>query len=110
MVKLDLNWAKDNPYQKSLIEEVDEINALIKRYSGAFYEGAEIGLYLDNEHTDYSPERTDPCPDYYGSFQLRWNNGESICDKTFVLKDIDDYLYVINNLLIGFIPDESTLA
>ena len=29
-------------------------------------------LYIDyiTEHTEYSPERTDPCPDYYGMYRL----------------------------------------
>jgi len=33
-------------------------------------------LYIDYEdkHTEYSPERTDPCPDYYGTFTLRFEN------------------------------------
>ncbi len=33
-------------------------------------------LYIDyiNEHTEYSPERTDPCPDFYGMFRLIFEN------------------------------------
>jgi len=36
-------------------------------------------LYIDyiNEHTEYSPERTDPCPDFYGMFRLRFENDPS---------------------------------
>ena len=36
-------------------------------------------LYIDyiNEHTEYSPERTDPCPDFYGMFRLVFENDPS---------------------------------
>lgn len=33
-------------------------------------------LYIDyiNEHSEYSPERIDPCPDFYGMFKLKFEN------------------------------------
>lgn len=33
-------------------------------------------LYIDwqDYHDEYSPERTDPCPDYYGCYQLMTEN------------------------------------
>jgi hypothetical protein len=36
-------------------------------------------LYIDyiDTHTEYSPDRTDPCPDYYGYFRLPWENEPS---------------------------------
>lgn len=44
------------------------------------------GLYISYEdiHTEYSPERTEPCPDYYGYFTLRWENEPS--------KKVGDYM------------------
>ena len=42
---------------ESLLEEVEELNG--NRYNKLFIN------YIDT-HTEYSPERTDPCPDYYG--------------------------------------------
>ncbi len=47
-------------------------------------------LYIDyeNEHTEYSPERTDPCPDYYGTFTLRFENDPS--EKIGPNMELDD--------------------
>lgn len=49
---------------ESLLEEVEELNR--NRYNKLLIN------YIDT-HTEYSPERTDPCPDYYGLFELRWD-------------------------------------
>ena len=53
---------------ESLLDEVDNINEMIKGIQGkrAYMGLLSIGWY--NEHTEYSPERTDPCPDDYGFF------------------------------------------
>lgn len=46
-----------------LFDDLDEIN----QYT-------EDILYIDwqDYHDEYSPERTDPCPDYYGYYTLRF--------------------------------------
>ena len=49
---------------ESLLDELEELNG--NRYNKLFIN------YIDT-HTEYSPERTDPCPDYYGLFELRWD-------------------------------------
>lgn len=46
----------------SLLDELNDINR--DRYNKVYLE------YI-GKHTSYSPERTDPCPDYYGYFLLR---------------------------------------
>ena len=54
---------------RSLLNDVDEINRNI-RNSQETHKLIYIDYY--NEHTDWSPERTDPCPDYYGYFTIRF--------------------------------------
>jgi hypothetical protein len=49
---------------KLLLYELKEINILSTKNGGLYID------YIDT-HTEYSPERTDPCPDYYGYFELR---------------------------------------
>jgi len=57
-------------------------------------------LYIDyiDEHTGYSPERTDPCPDYYGYFSLRFekNQYETVGD-ILSLNDLDTVLCALIN-------------
>ncbi len=49
-------------------------------------------LYIDwqDYHNDYSPERTDPCPDFYGWYRLRRDN-----DTLGEVMDIDQLDSVI---------------
>ena len=77
----------------SLLDELSEINSML---------GSEKSMFIDyeNVHTDYSPERTDPCPDYYGCFTLRWVNepSESIGDF-MTLEELDLVLCVLKDVL-----------
>lgn len=56
-------------------------------------------LYIDyiNEHTEYSPERIDPCPDYYGMFRLRFeNNSLNTIGGEMNIDQLDLVLFVLN--------------
>ena len=58
----------------SLLIDLNELNnELINR--GESYKQIYIDIFT--EHTIYSPERTDPCPDYYGYLTLRFENDPS---------------------------------
>jgi len=56
---------------KGLMIDLMELNQLLEDKGESYRK-----LYIDyiDEHTEYSPERTDPCPDYYGMFRLRFEN------------------------------------
>jgi len=49
---------------ESLVNDVIILNFMLEPMNVKLYIG-----YQD-QHTDYSPERTDPCPDYYGMFYI----------------------------------------
>lgn len=51
-----------------------------------------------DEHTEYSPERTDPCPDYYGMYQIM--RGNEILGVEMNLEDLDASLCLLYNFLI----------
>ena len=56
-------------------------------------------LYIDyiNEHTEYSPERTDPCPDYYGMFRLLFeNNPSNNVGGEMDIDQLDMTLFILN--------------
>ena len=69
---------------KTLLYELDDINR--DRYNKVYIE------YI-GEHTLYNPERTDPCPDYYGSFLLRWE------DEPFMTVGIEMTLEELDTVL-----------
>ena len=58
----------------SLLIDVAGINALLINDNKS---DKQIFIDYENDHTEYSPERTDPCPDYYGTFTLRFENDPS---------------------------------
>lgn len=56
-------------------------------------------LYIDyiNEHNEYSPERVDPCPDYYGMFRLRFeNNSLNTVGGEMDIDQLDLVLFALN--------------
>jgi hypothetical protein len=69
----------------SLLIDIADINALLIIDNKS---NKQIFIDYENEHTEYSPERTDPCPDYYGTFTLRFENDSS--EKIGPNMDIND--------------------
>lgn len=59
-------------------------------------------LYIDyiTEHTEYSPERTDPCPDFYGMYKLLFekNPYESVGTE-MTLDELDSALCILINFI-----------
>ena len=59
----------------------------------------ELGIEYIEEHTDYSPERVDPCPDYYGMYRLfKVKTGDTI-GEPMTLNDLDFVLCILFELL-----------
>lgn len=66
-MKIDFNNYKNVPEKErnlifALLFDIEDINKLSKKQ-----------IYIDWQdfHNEYSPERTDPCPDYYGYYTIR---------------------------------------
>ena len=59
-------------------------------------------LYIDyiTEHTEYSSERTDPCPDYYGMYKLVFekNPYESVGSE-MTIDELDSALCILINFI-----------
>lgn len=69
----------------SLLIDIAGLNALLDNDNKS---DKQIFIDYENKHTEYSPERVDPCPDYYGTFTLRFENDPS--EKIGPNMDIDD--------------------
>ena len=97
------NWEEEYDYEtgqlllKDRLNDLNELNSLLINRSESYRQ-----LYLDwqDYHNEYSPERTDPCPDYYGLFTLRFENdsSESVGDY-MTIYDLENVLYVLINFV-----------
>lgn len=82
---------------ESLLIDLEELNQLLEDKDEAYQK-----LYIDYQdyHNEYSPERTDPCPDYYGLFSLRFekNPYETVGDM-MTLEELDNALFILINFV-----------
>jgi hypothetical protein len=75
---------------QALLIDLEEFNTILENNSKG-----DKKLFIDyiDTHTEYSPERTDPCPDYYGLFRLRLeNNTKDIIGIELSLNELDTTL------------------
>ena len=75
---------------KSLLFDLNQINQ-----TGKF---PELGIEYIEEHTDYSPERVDPCPDNYGYFSIIYND-EQLGD-CMDINVLDNILFILYEFVI----------
>ena len=83
---------QDRLLLKALYDDLNEINKLL------IINGYDMQLRIDyeNNHTEYSPERTDPCPDFYGMFTLSFeHNQNEIIGDIMTIDELDQALFVI---------------
>lgn len=80
---------------KSLLIDLDELNDLLKDKGESY---RQIYINYEDKHTEYSPERVDPCPDYYGMFTLRFekNPYETVGD-IMTLNELDSAICILIN-------------
>ena len=50
----------------------------------------ELEIHYVTEHTEYSPEWTDPCPDYYGTFNIKWQDSSDTINDGLTLYELDN--------------------
>lgn len=76
---------------EALLSDLEALNTLNAKYGGLY-------ISYEDTHTEYSPERTDPCSDYYGYFTLRWENEPSeIVGDYMTLEELDLVLCTLCN-------------
>lgn len=72
----------------SLLKDLDDINKYHK----------EDKLYIDwqDYHDEYSCERTDPCPDFYGYYRIKFESQpyDSVGD-VMTIKELDSALCIL---------------
>lgn len=79
---------KEQNLLKSLLDDLDDINKYHK----------DNKLYIDwqDYHDEYSCERTDPCPDFYGYYSLKFENlpNETV-GTVMTINDLDSTLCIL---------------
>ena len=85
----------DKGVLKALLSDLEDINNIGKSL---------FKYYIDwqDYHNEYSPERTDPCPDFYGYYSIlsEDDSGYSL-GLEMTLKDLDSALCVLYNYLFN---------
>ena len=85
----------DKNLLKALLIDIEEINNLSDNVHQEYKK-----LYIDYQdyHNEYSEERVDPCPDYYGMYTLRFEkNPNEKCGIEMDLDTLDTVICSIYN-------------
>lgn len=83
---------KDKVILKALLTDIDEINNA----------NLKDPIYIDWEenHTEYSPEWIEPCPDFYGTYSLIRSTTKDKLGVEMNLDTLDIALCLLNNYII----------
>ena len=76
----------------ALLQDLEEINHNLPLHS------PNLELEWIDTHTEYSPERVDPCPDYYGYYRL-WQGNKTLGIE-MDLDTLDSALCLLYNFVI----------
>lgn len=94
-INLDLEQSKN--LLSSLLIDLEEFNNVLDNTNQS-----NKKLYIDyeDEHTEYPPERTEPMPDHYGTFKLRFESNpcETVGDYMH-LHDLDTVICALVNFI-----------
>lgn len=76
----------------SLLIDLAELNELIEKYK---IDNKQLYIDYQDYHDSYSAERTDPCPDYYGMYSLKFENDnlERVGDP-MTIEELDNAIYM----------------
>lgn len=77
----------------ALLIDLEELNSELESYRK---------LYIDIQdyHDEYSPERTDPCPDYYGMYRLYPENDPyNAIGTEMTIDNLDSALCLLINFM-----------
>lgn len=93
--KLKFLPKKDQSILDSLLVDLAEINYMLNKHRNSYI---EFKIDWQDYHNEYSPERVDPCPDYYGYYSILCGN-DRIGDK-MTIDELDTTLFTISEFII----------
>lgn len=83
---------KEHNILKSILDDLDFINKS-KVYSKDLY------IEWQDYHNEWSPERVDPCPDYYGYYSLYFEDSDFLVGVEMSLDELDSALCLLYNIV-----------
>ena len=98
-MRIDIENYKEVPKKErkqlyALLVDIEELNNLLEELG---LENRKLYIDWQDYHNEYSEERTDPCPDYYGYYRLKFENDH--LESVGVEMDID----TLDSVLCSFI-------
>ena len=76
-----------NGLLRSLLDDLEIINS---------QHNTNIELHQVDKHTEWSPERTDPCPDYYGMYYLYIPETKEIIGDYMYIDDLNEIMCALS--------------
>ena len=55
----------------------------------------ELEIHWQDWHNEYSPERTDPCPDFYGTYGLKWQGSDDYINHELTIDELDNHICTV---------------
>lgn len=93
----DIIPEKDQNLIEALLCDLLELNTELENIQEPYRK-----LYIDyiTDHTEYSPERTDPCPDFFGMYRLVFekNSYESV-GAEMTIDELDSAMCILINFI-----------
>ena len=88
----------------SLLKDLEELNEMVD-------DNQKMFIDYNLEHTEWSAERTDPCPDYYGMYSLRFeNNPIEMIGDFMTIDELDNALFILNDFVQGAVMVNEKLS
>ena len=84
---------KDQEKIIALLQDLELINSFTKN---------KYSINVQEYHNEYSPERCEPCPDYYGYFTLVYKDGDhyEVIGDVMDIDTLDDTLFVLYTFVV----------
>lgn len=93
---LDISDA-DKRLLNALLLDIAELNNELNNCNQSW---KKVYIEYQDWHNKYSPERTDPCPDYYGYYFLIFEDNESeSCGTEMTINELDTVLCALVNFV-----------
>ena len=90
MWDIKLKHQYDYDLLDALLSDLIELNSAIS-------EDKQIYIDYQDWHDEYSPERTDPCPDNYGLFRLKFYDNDNTIGDIMNIHELDNAICVLCN-------------
>lgn len=88
---------KDQKLLYPLLIDIEDFN---NKLDNLGLEKRKIYIDWQDWHNEYSPERVDPCPDFYGMYTLRFEENQlETVGEEMTIKELDEALCILVNFI-----------